>query len=70
VPFDLAIIGEEVSGRYSADSMAAPKRLTREIVQKYGGFLLSEKLWDRLQPRVDFEILASGLRWVPIRTEP
>ncbi|HEX2094038.1 MAG TPA: hypothetical protein VHG28_16670 [Longimicrobiaceae bacterium] len=59
VPFDLALVGEEVSGQVSA------AWLTPAWLERYGGCLLSASLWERLAPRVPARQLGSGLRWVP-----
>ena len=65
VPFDLATVGEEVSGLFYARSSSETRAITRDVVDRGGGFLLSPRLWERLQPTAIAEPLASGLRWVP-----
>lgn len=65
VPFDLATVGEEVSGLFYARSSSATRMITRDVVDRGGGFLLSPGHWERLQPAALAETLVSGLRWVP-----
>jgi hypothetical protein len=69
VPFDLGIIGAEVSGQYYADQNIAQKdpwrkSVSRQVVDDWGGLLLSPTLWAQLAPESEPEVLASGLRWV------
>lgn len=65
VPFDLATIGEEVSGLFYAGSVDPKFALTRDEVERGGGFLISPGMWQRLEPMAAHQSLASGLRWVP-----
>ncbi len=58
-PFELAFIGEEVSGGFAA----VPRPLTTATIEHYGGVLLSPSAWERLE-RPDAVALTSGLRWV------
>lgn len=60
VPFDLAAIGEEVSGFFEID------RLQVEDVEA-GGAVLSRKLWNRLNPGKEWTQLKSGLKWRPFQ---
>lgn len=64
VPFDLATIGEEVSGLFYARSADTKRAVTAEAVDRAGGFLISRALWEHLQPMAAAETLESGLRWV------
>jgi hypothetical protein len=65
VPFDLAIIGTEVSGAFSARSPETRFSIISAI-EHQGNFLLSPELWDELHPTVTRIELPSGLLWVPI----
>lgn len=64
VPFELALIGEEVSGTWSAID-DVPVRLTRERVDLRGGVLLGPATRQRLSPNRQGVTLSSGLRWYP-----
>lgn len=68
VPFELGLIGEEVSGMYFADP-THPDTLPREYVERYGGVLLGPQTWDSLRPAVPAVSLSSGLRLVPTTKE-
>jgi hypothetical protein len=57
-PYDLALIGEEVSG------MVHKVFVTGTEIEN-GGVLLSPMLWEKLSPNKVFEVMSSGLRWVP-----
>lgn len=57
-PFQVAIIGEEVSGFTSATEMN-----TDEVAS--GGFILPRPLWDRLQPGAGYRVRSHDLRFVP-----
>ena len=57
-PFDLALIGEEVSGQGYAGTVT-PMDLAR------GGYLLPSDLLQRLQPEVPSVRLSSDLHWFP-----
>lgn len=57
-PFDLALVGEEVSG----DAYAS--QITAADVAK-GGYLIPAGLMQRLQPDVPSVMLPSGLHWFP-----
>jgi len=70
VPFEMALIGEEVSGLWYADSDVEGRPvITREVVEVKGGVVLSPRLWERLQLSVEAELLPSGLRWVSSRID-
>jgi hypothetical protein len=56
VPFDLAALGEEVSGFFEID------RLHVEDVEA-GGAVLSSKLWNELKPGKEWKDLKSGLKF-------
>lgn len=64
VPYDLATIGEEVSGLFYARSADPKRAVTAAAVDRGGGFLISPGLWERLRPMAAAETLESGLRWV------
>lgn len=62
VPFELALIGEEVSGMWSS-AIVTPHDLTQ------GGFLLPERLARQTDAFRQAEIVAPGLWWVANRCE-
>ncbi|HSS34855.1 MAG TPA: hypothetical protein VLR93_01160 [Patescibacteria group bacterium] len=64
VPFDLAIIGDEVSGLHYASSRRPGMAITAEAIERTGGYLVSSKLWERLASTAQAELLSGGLRWV------
>jgi hypothetical protein len=64
VPFDLAIVGEEVSGSLTTHGSDPRSAIDRATVERSGGVLLSPTLWARLDLTSDAELLPSGLRWV------
>ncbi len=59
-PFDLALIGEEMSGRWAAQEIKA-----RELIG--GGVLLPRALQSRLKPSTESLSLSGGLQWFPYR---
>lgn len=65
VPFELALIGEEVSGNWSAIGDERVPSLTRERVDRHGGVLLGPATRQRLSPARMGVTLSSGLRWYP-----
>jgi hypothetical protein len=64
VPYELALIGEEVLGAWSSDPDDRGA-IMREQIEKYGGALIGRRLWNRLDPSVPSVQLSSGLRYVP-----
>jgi hypothetical protein len=62
VPFELALIGEEMSGLWSSATIAAA-----DLAQ--GGFVLPERLAQRLGASLAGETLTGGLLWIPNRCE-
>lgn len=67
VPFDLATVGEEVSGLFHAPGSDVDLAIRRDDVDRRGGFVISPGLWERLRPTVAAELRTTGLRWVPPR---
>ncbi len=65
VPFDLATVGEETSGIFYANRADANRAISREVIERAGGFLLSERLRSRLALEIEAEVLPSGLLWIP-----
>jgi hypothetical protein len=59
-PFELALLGEEAAA--VGPDVA---KLTREMLS-YGGYILPDALWRRLDPAVEARPLAHGLRHVPL----
>ena len=55
-PYDLALIGDEVSG------MAHKISITATEIEN-GGVFLSPALWDKISPNQGFQVMPSGLRW-------
>jgi hypothetical protein len=62
MPFQLAVIGEEVSGMWSSATVT-PEDLAQ------GGFLLPQQLARQLGARTAADDVAPGLSWVPNRCE-
>ncbi len=66
VPFDLALLGEDVGTGYIG-ATSPTQELPTEFIDSRGGVLVSERLWKRLQPADEPVITQSGLLWIPIR---
>jgi hypothetical protein len=56
--FELGIVGEETSGKYSSNSF-------RETDLPFLGFLLPEPLWSRVQGAGTAALVGPGLKWIP-----
>ena len=55
VPFDFAVIGEEVSGSTSAHGGGETRAITRDALEEEGSYLLSTALWQQMLPNTRAE---------------